>query len=404
MQISDGPVTSENLMDSLEQTVDSPKLEQLLIETLTAAVTSSSTLTASASSAAMGLSGYNSFGSNVGNSQTDPQEMSQLLGVLEELLDGEDVMSMAALTNMASAGGNGDNMQKMVDMVDQEEQYEDDSPRKEDPEEISKMLVQQRLEEISREEQQLQRKMDFLVRRLYKLVARSTGLHVSEEIAGFLEHVVRHHKKKEKEQKEQQSMGNKFPCLTANLQGSSAMLAPPTPTTVPPLNLLSSPSINPPPQTQMSAPSTSSSSINLPDVIPIVTPPAAPSPPIVAERLKPVSITEMKTFMRRIENISAMQNTMSNKRAHALKYFSKSTTSSSSSTNSKSESSLSNSTIPKFESFAVEQLSQISGLLHSELRLVEKKIDSDATASSSGGESADEMIAYNNQYQQPLSM
>lgn len=389
-------------MDSLDQTEDSPKLEQLLIETLTAAVTSSSTLTASASSAAMGLSGYNSFGNSVGNSQTDPQEMSQLLGVLEELLDGEDVMSMAALTNMASAGGNGDNMQKMVDMVDQEEQYEDDSPRKEDPEEISKLLVQQRLEEISHEEQQLQRKMDFLVRRLYKLVARSTGLHVSEEIAGFLEHVVRHHKKKEKEQKEQQSMGNKFPCLTANLQGSSAMLAPPTPTTVPPLNLLSSPSINPPPPTQMSAPSTSSSSINLPDVIPIETPPAPP-PPIVAERLKPVTITEMKTFMRRIENISAMQNTMSNKRAHALKYFSKTTTSSSS-TNSKSESSLSNSTIPKFESFAVEQLSQISGLLHSELRLVEKKIDSDATASSSGGESADEMIAYNNQYQQPLSM
>ena len=390
-------------MDSLEQTEDSPKLEQLLIETLTAAVTSSSTLTASASSAAMGLSGYNSFGNSVGNSQTDPQEMSQLLGVLEELLDGEDVMSMAALTNMASAGGNGDNMQKIVDMVDQEEQYEDDSPRKEDPEEISKMLVQQRLEEISREEQQLQRKMDFLVRRLYKLVARSTGLHVSEEIAGFLEHVVRHHKKKEKEQKEQQSMGNKFPCLTANLQGSSAMLAPPTPTTVPPLNLLSSPSLNPPPNPHISTPSTSSSSINLPDVIPTVNPPTAPSPPIVAERLKPVSINEMKTFMRRIENISAMQNTMSNKRAHALKYFSKSTTSSSS-TNSKSESSLSNSTIPKFDSFAVEQLSQISGLLHSELRLVEKKIDSDATASSSGGDSADEMIAYNNQYQQPLSM
>lgn len=60
--------------------------------------------------------------------------------------------------------------------------------------------------------------------------------------------------------------------------------------------------------------------------------------------------------------------------------------------------------IPQFDQNGVIQIEQTAGLLSSELRVVEDAFDSDATASSSGGESADEMVSYNNTLQQPLSM
>jgi KAT8 regulatory NSL complex subunit 1 len=360
-------VNNDNLMDSLEQQQttadDTPKLEQFLLDSIAAAVTSSSTSVTSSTL------GYQNFGGNGGSSQSsqniDPPEMPQLMSILNELLDGQD------LTSLANTGGNGDNIQ---DMEEGEENYEDDSPRKDDPEEITRLLAQQRLEEISREEQQLQRKMDFLIRRLYKLVARSTGLHASEEIAGFLEHVARHNARKDREMKEA-----KFPCLTANLQ-----MSPISVTQEPPLNLLSSPSAA---QEQSHQQATTKT-----DVI-----------DVTSEQLKPVPLTEMKSFLRRIESLSTMQSTVLNKRTHAMKYFTKPSPNGLSSM-TKSEINVSNNTIPRFEAADVEQVDQVSGLLMSEMRLIEKQIDSDATASSSGGESADEMVVYNNLYQQPLTM
>lgn len=351
-------------MESLEQqqttaapTDDSPKLEQYLLESIAAAVTSSSSTSVTSST-------FQNFGGNGGSGSQNPidtPEMPQLMSILNELLDGQD------LSSLANTGGNGDNMQ---DIEEGEENYEDDSPRKDDPEELTRLLVQQRHEETSRERQELQRKIDYLIRRLYKLVARSTGLHVSEEIAGFLEHVARHTVKKEKE---------KFPSITANLQ-----LSPIAVTSEPPINLLSSPSAS---QEQSPQPNTTNST----DVIE------------VQEPLNPVPLSEMKTFFKRIESLSTMQSTKLNKRTHAMKYFSKPPPNGLNSL-PKSEVTFSNSTIPRFESKVVEELDQVSGLLMSELRLIEKEIDSDATASSSGGESADEMVTFNNSYQQPLSM
>lgn len=359
-------------MDSLDQQTtagadDSPKLEQYLLDSIAAAVTSSST-------SVTPTIGYQNFGGNGGSSQgsqitNDTPEMPQLMSILNELLDGQD------LSSLANTGGNGDNMQ---DMVDQEENYEDDSPRKDDPEELTRLLVQQRLNEISREQQQVQRKMDFLIRRLYKQVARATGLHASEEIAGFLEYVARHTKK-------DQPSDSKFPSLTTNLQGTS-MLSPLTPSSEPPINLLSSPSASQE-ETQLQK------SINLADVINSSS----------SEALKPVPVNEMKSFLRRLENISTMQSTMLNKRAHTMKYFSKPVPNGLGNL-SKMEISLMNNTINRFDDHNVEQLDQVSGLLMSEMRMIEKQIDSDATASSSGGESADELVTYNNHYQQPLSM
>lgn len=364
-------VNNDNLTDSLDQQTtagadDSPKLDQFLLDSIAAAVTSTSTAVTSSA-------GFQNFGANLScqssQNTNDTPEMPQLMSILNELLDGQD------LTSLANTGGNGVGMQ---DMEDQEENYEEDSPRKDDPEELTRLLVKQRLEEISREEQQLQRKMDFLMRRLYKLVARSTGLHASEEIAGFLEHIARCNKK------EKEEPNSKFPYTTPNLQGTPIL----TPlSTEPPMNLLSSPSTS---QELPRQPSTT----NISELTA-----AAQSDEI----LKPVPISEMKSFLRRIESISTMQSTVLNKRANTMKYFSKAPVNGLN-TLSKSENSLMSNTIERLQDGDLEQLDQISGLLMSEIRCIEKQIDSDATASSSGGDSADEMISYSNHYQEPLSM
>jgi KAT8 regulatory NSL complex subunit 1 len=247
--------------------------------------------------------------------------------------------------------------------------------------------------------------MDFLIRRLYKLVARSTGHHVSEEIAGFLEHVARYSKKKEKEK----LVATKFPYLTANLQGTSAELlkSPPSITQEPPLNLLSSPSTQEKEKEEIEI-------VQQPQITQDIV-----IEPTTVDSLKPVPIPEMKSFLRRIENISTMQSTALNKRGLAFKYFTKFSSHNLNQSSSKNnhhiqphqESSVSGGTnnfkvsaIPRFADVDIEQVEQTSGLLSTEMRLIENQIDSDATASSTGGESADEMIVYNNGYQQPLSM
>jgi hypothetical protein len=414
--------SNDNLMEDQQQQPpeDSQKFDQYLLDTITAAVTQSSSSTSITSS--MGFPPYNNFcGSNSQNTNSNGgEEMPQLLNILNELLDGQDI------TSLANSGGNGG-------IIDQEENYEDDSPRKDDPDEIARIMAQQKLEEISREEQQIQRRLDFLIRRLYKLLARSTGVHVSEEIASFLEHVARFTKKKDKERQMSLSVASKFPFLTANLQGTSAeLLKPPSVTEELPLNILSSPStstntasagttlLTQEQQPQLQPPLSPQTDKNTTNVI---EPSLIKKEPVVLvveeEPPKPVPMHEMKSFLRRIENISNMQSTALNKRGLAFKFFTKS-----SSNNLNQMSSLASKryhhhqeiggsssnnnfkvcAIPKLADGDVDEVEQTSGLLMTEMRLIQNQIDSDATASSTGGESADEMVPYNNQYQQPLSM
>lgn len=352
-------VNNDGIMEQIPScSDDSPKLEQLLMDSLAAA----------SSTSAISNIGFPNFGANSAaiQSTSETPEMPQLMSILNELLDGQD------LTTLANTGGNGDNMQ---DMVDQEENYEYDSPRKDDPEEFTRLLVQQRLEEIRKNERNLQRKMEFYVRRLYKVVARSTGHHASEEITEFLEQVARQNKSKEIDV--MTIIGSKFPCLTANLQGVPLAM-PGTPT----LELDKS-SLSPPFHSSSKGES------------------GLKEQPL--EVLKPVPVREMKSFLRRVESLSSMQSTMSNKRAHSMKYFTKPSMNSLSAM-TKSETNLFSSTLLRFKDNDIEKLDQVSGLIMSEMRLIENQIDSDATASSSGGESADEMVSYNNHYQQSLPM
>lgn len=62
------------------------------------------------------------------------------------------------------------------------------------------------------------------------------------------------------------------------------------------------------------------------------------------------------------------------------------------------------SVVPTFDQNGLQQLQQCTGLLSTELKFVNDAFDSDATASSSGGESVDELVTYNNVIQQPLTM
>ncbi|KAH8243266.1 hypothetical protein KR032_006067 [Drosophila birchii] len=58
--------------------------------------------------------------------------------------------------------------------------------------------------------------------------------------------------------------------------------------------------------------------------------------------------------------------------------------------------------VPGYDTYVTSELTHVAGLLHTELREVQNAIDSDATESSSGGESADEMVTYNNTQQLSL--
>jgi len=56
--------------------------------------------------------------------------------------------------------------------------------------------------------------------------------------------------------------------------------------------------------------------------------------------------------------------------------------------------------VPLFNEDVTEEMYQVFGMLTSEVKEVQESFDSDATDSSSGAESADEMVSYNNQLQQ----
>lgn len=327
------------------------------------------------------------------NSQASSQDDEQLINIAAEndedlliamkswdFLTEENLQDVMNTLVTEGAGGNGDHLHEIDPNVSG--QFElIESPQK-NTDEMDQVVLKQKMEEISKEDFDLRRKMHFLMRRMHKLVARSSGLHVSEEVAGFMEHVVRHTKKKEKE-----------PTV-------AKVASPIQPGIAPPPNLLQSPSTH-----------CTSIDSNLPELIPYQAPP--PATPLL-EKLTPVSTNQMKSFLKKIANTSAMQNTMLPKRGHSMKYFSKSSAVSpnkyepihhgSTPSQGKFEPNFTRSTIPKFEDSVVEQIDQISGLLHSELRLIQKNIDSDATESSSGGESADEMVVYNNPHQQPLAI
>lgn len=237
----------------------------------------------------------------------------------------------------------------------------------EDVQAVSPSKENQKVEEMRQDlikrQAQMKRKCDFLMRRLKKLQAQCMMEHASEEIAGLLEHTQRFMKDQERERSEKK------------------------------------------PGIDLSQPSTSSSSI-LSEVLPYQPPPGTAEEKVI--NLRPVSGPAMRQLVKRLDTTAAFQRATLSKRQLGCKYFSSQLTEPpviSSATAGTTRIPLNTyTTVPRFEDKVIEQIDSMSGLLHAELRIVEKALDSDATASSSGGESADEMIVYSNPTQEKLKM
>lgn len=218
--------------------------------------------------------------------------------------------------------------------------------------------------DIEKRRQQMQRKCDFLLRRLRKLQARYMTQHASEEIVGLIEHCHRYNRRKEREI----ALGVKPPAAEPNL----------------------------------------------PDVMPYQPPPGSSSSSAADAKLMPVSGSAIRHIIKKLEEKATNQKATYSKRQLGVKYFQSAQEASRQAVANNNASSPGVTRPPantnnfsyvhRFEDKVIDQVDQVAGLLHAELRMVERAIDSDATASSSGGESADEMVVYSNATQQNLQM
>ncbi|XP_055543358.1 uncharacterized protein LOC129728910 [Wyeomyia smithii] len=284
----------------------------------------------------------------------DNPDMEQMLGELASTSDMDLLQVFKSLEGNPSGDGfcaelaGGLSLFNDVDVVNIYEEVAQATPPNKDRERLEMHA------EIVKRQSQMQRKYDFLIRRLNKLQARYMGQHVSEEIAGLFEYSQRYWKKKDKEH--------------AKGLGTSA--------TVSPTSLI-------------------------PDIIPF-----QPHPPSTTDKLKPISANAMKTFAKRLEGIATTQCSTQAKRIYSNRYFqgTSSSPAEASGVSTPLNYTSPTTTIPKFEDPTIDQLEQTAGLLHSELHQIQNTIDSEATVSSSGGESADEMLLYNNQNQHSLTI
>lgn len=176
--------------------------------------------------------------------------------------------------------------------------------------------------ELERNQAKLERKLDFLIRRVRKLQARHMGRHVSGEIAGVFENVHRSLKK-----------------MKDNVANPH-------------------------------------------------------------ENLKPMSAGAAKSLIRKLETSSMLQSTTMSRQRHGGKYFG----SGSVDPMSYRSNMIGMTSVPPWTMEDKQELKKVVGLVHTELSLAQSEVDSEATVSSSGGESADEMQNYNNPLQQTLSM
>lgn len=208
---------------------------------------------------------------------------------------------------------------------------------------VKECPTQEIIAEIEKKRAKMIRECDFMMRRLRKIQARQMGRHISEEMYGVYEYAQNLIKRKERETKSISTMA--------------------------PINQLQSD--------------------------------------------KHKSTSSMKTMLKRIDNVASAQQT-SPGRAINQPYGGSSSSSSSATATMSADSrdagsskhgfATATAVVPTFDANGQLQLEQCTGLLSTELKLVNDAFDSDATASSSGGESADEMVTYNNAIQQPLPM
>lgn len=211
-------------------------------------------------------------------------------------------------------------------------------------------LTKERIEEARKKQFEMERKCEWLLRRLRKLQARTMGKHVSEEVTGLLENAHRM-LKQSASQKETSSIGLSSGAVGVCVQSEETSAA--------------------------------KSEISRKE-----------------KKVKGISTFAMANLFRRLDMLSQQQAAVSTRNHSSQRYFG------SSSGDHASSSSSSNGprVLPKFSAEDKNELEKVSGQLHIQLKMVESFVDSDATASSSGGESCDEMQPFNNQHQMHVSM
>lgn len=117
-------------------------------------------------------------------------------------------------------------------------------------------------------------------------------------------------------------------------------------------------------------------------------------------RIKPLAYASTKAMVKKLEMASALQASSVSRQKHLPKYFG----SGSSETPNYRLNLPGAVNIPPWPIEHKQELQKLAGALHTQLRVVQQQADSEATESSSGGESCDEMQNYNNPHQQYLSM
>ena len=121
-----------------------------------------------------------------------------------------------------------------------------------------------------------------------------------------------------------------------------------------------------------------------------------------AARSSPEVNSSMNNFLEKIEKTCATQSSSVNRQRSCCRYFG------AGSRDNSGAGAGSSSRHPAFTASQInikgEEVEKVAGPLATHLHLVESNLDSDCTASSSGGESCDEMQPFNNLHQEKLSM
>ncbi|KAF5270979.1 hypothetical protein FQA39_LY08282 [Lamprigera yunnana] len=186
---------------------------------------------------------------------------------------------------------------------------------------------------LKKKHAKLERRLEFILRRLRKLQAKQIGQHISDEIAGVFEQV---HRTLKQPKNNVQNQSDYVQSLVTNRQ----------------------------------------------------------------EGLEPLSEISAKNLVRKLELSATLQANAVSRQKHMTKYFG----AGSGESVALRSSLIGAVTVPQWTMEHKLDLQRVSGHLFTETRLMQRAMDSEATLSSSGGESCDEMQQYTSPHQQYLAI
>lgn len=284
-------------------------------------------------------------GTDIGSGSEIGQNVDELMQVIKSMESGSDRLGVAT----SDLGAETDSMfplsleKELFNDVDvmsmsMEEQLLDGANT------LKETHARELIGDLQKKHSKLERKLEFILRRLRKMQTKHMGQHISEEIAGVYEHVHR---------------------TLRRTKDNSVTIQP---------------------QLEF----TKQSEPNV----------CASRGETTSEKLKPISQTSAKNLVRKLEMSANIQANAAGRQRQTTRYFG-----SGSIEPSSVRSALVGATIiPQWTPECKHELQRVTGILHTETRLVQEQLDSEATVSSSGGESCDEMQTYNNTHQQYLAM